>query len=221
MTHPTDPELAPLLPGILEVLRGPDDGQFRLGEGNDGTVYQLFDPRVLAGDPEGERDPVHGRFNGLCVKVWKDTFRKRTHEIDVHLVAQSLPLRFSKVPRLVHVDIAAGAFIMQQVPGKTGTQALFGRRRFPGKMLIDFVCVAFQELNQGGVIHDDAHISNWMLTEIEEEQAPNTRGGGGEDTIVTDGQAWIIDFGRSRLSTAGDDRPEVLRWIGERARKDY
>ncbi len=219
MPHATDTELAALLPDILDVLRGADDAQFRLGEGNDGTVYQLFDPRVLRADSAAAPDPLHGRFKDLCIKVWKETFHKRTHEIEVHEVAQKLPLKYSKVPRLIHVDLAAGAFIMERVDGKTATEALFGRRRFPGERLIDFVRVAFLELNQGGVIHDDAHISNWMLTDIEEERVPNPRGGGGEDTIVTDGQVWIIDFGRSRLSTSGDDRPEVLRWIGDRVRK--
>lgn len=217
---PTDPELAALLPEILVVLRGKDDAQFKLGEGNDGTVYQLFDPRALAADPAEHRDPYGGRFKGLCIKVWKESYQRRSHEIDVHLVAQSLALKYSEVPKLIHVDIAAGAFIMERVDGKTAAQALIGRRRFPGRTLFDYACIAFLELNQGGVIHDDAHTSNWMLTDIEEELV-NTRGGTGEDTIVVDGKVWIIDFGRSRLSTSGDDRLKLRQDLGDRARAGY
>lgn len=218
MAYPTDPEIAALLPGMLEVLRGPDDAQFKLGEGNDGTVYQAFDPVVVAC---GGLDPYPGRLKDLCVKVWKPGFRKRTQEIEVHLVAQGLPMEHAKVPSLVHVDIAAGAFLMECVPGKTAARALFGRRRFPGESLFHFVSIGFGELNKGGVYHNDPHTENWMLTDIEEELTPNPRGGGGDDTIVTDGKLWIIDFGRSELTKQKDDRPELERWVEGRVRKGF
>ncbi len=180
--------LAELLPEATKIMRGNTGLQYFLGNGKDGYVYQMFNPR----------DPDDRSFDRLAVKIWTPEFNRRQTEIDLHQAVLNSDPSYFQTPGIVHVDFGLGAFVMDKVYGKTTYRSLFTSRRFLSRSLYDTIIIAFRELGSMDIVHNDAHVGNYMLSECEILPGPH-----GE--VVIDAEVWIIDFGRSVIGSSTKD----------------
>lgn len=173
-------KLARVLPEVLEVLNGPRHLQYYLGNGKDGYVFRMFNPK----------DPEDRSFDGFAIKIWGKSFQSRQQEIEIQQTVSMAGLSNFQTPKVHLVDFERGCFVMDRVDGETALRAIFRLNRFIDESLFQDVLMAFRELNNFGILHNDAHTLNYMLTDVEVEDTT-------EGSVMVDARLWIIDYGRS------------------------
>ena len=183
-----------VLPDVLGVVDGPHHFQYYVGNGKDGTVFRMFNPD----------DPDDRSLDGYVVKVWDKGFRLQEQELEVHAAAAALPAKRFRVPRIVHVDPLRTCFVMERARGEEAFKAVFRRKRFIDESVLASIQEGFRELNEFGIIHNDAHTLNYLLDDL-------TLTTTADGSCITDASLWIIDFGRSRFGEGTQDIRSVTR----------
>lgn len=177
----------------IKFLTGRHHMSYYLGNGKDGKVYKMHNPR----------DHFSAKYDDIAIKVWEPTFKLAVNEIDLHALAQAGDSSYFRVPQLIHVDYQLNAFAMERIKGKTALQAIFKEKRRITADFLQTILSAFRSLNAMGICHSDSHTENYMFSDMEIELVD-------DQEVIVDAQLWIIDFGRSRIrSYCGSDIEKV------------
>lgn len=177
-----------VLPDVLGTLNGSSHLQYYLGNGKDGYVFRMFVPK----------DPEDRSLDRFVVKIWEPSFRGRAHEVELQRMAAAFPSTRFRTPKVIHVDLSRGCYVMERVNGETAYRSVFRRKRFIDENLFETVRDGFRELNRFGIVHNDAHTMNYMFADPELRETD-------KGPVIEDAELWIIDLGRALLGGGDQD----------------